>query len=690
MVSNLTHRRHWILAKLLWVNRVVSLIQFSEAKECKQLKINRATLIGSNKDDFHLDTSKLPITILQKGRAELPVTCHPSAGGLRTAKLVLSTNAPNALNFSYELTCIGDAAVAIFKPAESAQIAIEKVRVNSRKSYKIGVRNATTATTALKLYDYQLISSQNANLFKLITQPALIEIGGSGNIEVACDAQDATPGNYSAILRLATNDPTKLVIEYSFTCSIEQSKPVVTLTPAKGSAIKFDRVQKGAKNKIKIIALENATSASGELTLGNPNFSGDGAAAFSIVSIPIKIGIGLKDEIKVQCNAEQSGSYTAILTLATDDPTQPTLDYPVSCEVSDTVAPLYDSQPAPNDSAIMNLGDVVLGASSEPTTIMVKEVGNDTLRVQLDTEALTGDNAKDFKVISPTFPFDIADDGAAIPVTVTCQPSAMGLRTATLNLLATDIHGKVVENFPHPQYRLQCTGYLPIYNSVNYPVEGDIDLGINSIGQSASQNLNIKNTGNGDLTVDHDTVLLSGDDAESFVIKNLPLNIEVGKTKSLGIQCAPTRIGDLQAQLQLISNDPKLSHPKYKLKCTGQEAVGAAYFSKPAPSSTITLDATMGSMATMSLIVREVGTAVLDVGLGTPLLDGDNAEDFNLDISTSSPFTAGKSHFYIPDGSPERTLQITCKPTGEGQRTATLHLTSNDVSKPGYSLQFSM
>ena len=192
-------------------------IQLSEAKGASQLKITRATLVGANKGDFHLDSSKLPITIVQKGRAELPVTCQPTAGGLRTAKLVLTTNAPNAVSFSYELKCLGDAAVATFSPVESSQIVIEKVRVNKSKTYKIGVRNGKTATTALKLYDYQLISSQNAKLFKLISQPSLIEIGGSGTIDVACDAEGATPGNYSAKLRFATNDPKKLVIEYTFT-----------------------------------------------------------------------------------------------------------------------------------------------------------------------------------------------------------------------------------------------------------------------------------------------------------------------------------------------------------------------------------------------------------------------------------------------------------------------------------------
>ncbi len=660
-------------------------IQLAEAKGATQLKITRATLVGANKGDFHLDSSKLPITILQKGRAELPVTCQPTAGGLRTAKLVLTTNAPNALSFSYELKCLGDAAVAIFSPAENSLIAIEKVRVNKSKTYKIGVRNAKTATTALKLYDYQLISSQNTKLFKLISQPSLIEVGGSGNIDVVCDAEGATPGNYSAKLRFATNDPKKLVIEYTFTCSIEQSKPLVSLSPAKGSKISFDRIQQGAKNKIKTITLENAATASEELELSNPSFSGDGAAAFSIVSIPIKIGIGLTEEVQVQCNADKTGSYTATLTLMTNDPEQPTLDYPVSCEVSNTVAPLYDSQPAPNDNAIIELGNVVLNTTSPAATILIKEIGNDTLRVQPEAVALTGANAKDFKVISPNFPLDIADEGAPVPLTVTCQPSAMGVRTATLNLVATDIHGKAVENFPHPQYQLQCTGYLPIYNSVNYPVKGDIDLGINSIGQSSKQSLTIKNTGNGDLIVDKDKVLLTGKETESFQVKELPVTIPAGKAKSLSIQCAPTVIGNLQAQLNLVSNDPQLPQPQYTLKCTGQEAVGASYSSKPAPNSTITLDATLGSTATALLVIQEVGTAVLDVGQNSPLIDGEHAQDFSLDISDSSPFTGGKTHFYIPDGTPERTLQIRCKPTGEGQRKATLRLTSNDVAKPEIS-----
>lgn len=652
------------------------IIQLSEQKGASTLKIAKASIIGTHKNDFRLINSKFPMTILQKGSAELPVTCQPTAGGLRSAKLVLTTNAPNALSFTYELKCLGDAAVASFKPVERSQIAIEKVGVGTRKSYKIGVRNANTATAALKLYEYQIIDSQNSKLFKLISQPSLIEIGGSGQIEVACDAAEATPGTYSATLRFATNDPTKLIIEYSVTCSIDQAKPLVSLTPAKGSTIQFDRIKIGAKNKLKTIVLENAATASTELELSNPSISGAGAAAFSVVAIPLKIGIGLQDEIKVQCSAETGGNYTATLTISTNDPTQPTLDYPLNCSVSDVVAPLYDSQPAPNTNTIIDLGNVVLQQPSPPTAILIRESGNDVLRVS--DPQLSGEHVNDFKVISPTFPVDIADDAAAIPLQVTCQPSAMGVRTATLTLQATDLNGKSVENFPQPQYQLQCTGYLPIYNSVNYPIAGEIDLGINSIGQNTMQNLFIKNTGNGDLIVDKAEVLLNGADAENFNINSLPVTIAAGKTKSVGIQCAPKMIGNLQAQLQLSSNDPQQPLPKYTLKCTGQEAVGASYYSKPAPNTPIIFDTTQGSTATAILTVQEVGTAVLDVGMGAPLLDGEDAQDFSIDISTGSPFIDGKEHFYIPDNTPPRELKITCKPTGTGQRHATLRLTSND------------
>jgi len=124
------------------------------------------------------------------------------------------------------------------------------------------------------------------------------------------------------------------------------------------------------------------------------------------------------------------------------------------------IAPKFVSQPAPNST--LNLSD-----SNPEKSITINEIGNGDLEISY--YALKGANARDFSVVSPTFPFTVADGGAAQVVTVQCEPNDTrnDISIATLEIETNDIDNKLVS------YNLKCSDTPPVTYSFIVTTEGE-------------------------------------------------------------------------------------------------------------------------------------------------------------------------------------------------------------------------
>jgi len=156
--------------------------------------------------------------------------------------------------------------------------------------------------------------------------------------------------------------------------------------------------------------------------------------------------------VTVTCKPSAEGLRTATLQLTSSDPLNPKPTYTLECTGTPPLIPGYSSTPAPNN--LLDLGSSLVG-DSMTKTIQIQEIGNATLTVALANTAITGVHADDFSLLSPNFPFTISDDGSSQNVVVQCQPSEVGTRTATLNLVSDD------PNNLAPTYQLKCTGTSP-------------------------------------------------------------------------------------------------------------------------------------------------------------------------------------------------------------------------------------
>lgn len=219
---------------------------------------------------------------------------------------------------------------------------------------------------------------------------------------------------------------------------------------------------------------------------------------------------------------------------------------------------------------------------------------------------------------------------------------------------------------------------VPGYGST--PVEGSgIAFGSAVInGGTAEALLQIFETGNTTLQVG--SPQLSGLNVADFAVgapSPFPLSIaDGGAARTISLTCAPKAAGLRTATLTLSTNDPNLPQVSYFLTCNGTTVPKPAFGSKPAAPGPIDLgSALVGGTVSASFTISSTGDADLHLGLSDPALAGANPTDFKL-VNSPTPTLA-------PEAS--QGLQLQCKPTALGIRTATLTLTTDEPSRPTVS-----
>ena len=658
----------------------------SESANIEDLIIYSADITGTHASDFELidpDPSVFPFTIQLGTTQTFKLACEPSAGGEHTAILTLKTNVTAFPTITYPLSCTGLAASYYSSTMTGSTLNLGEAEVNTAVSQTVDIQE-TSGLRDLILKSATITgNSSHKDDFEIVnptTFPHTIAKGNTTPFQFEVKCTPSVGGKRKADLTLTTNDPVHQTINYKLECTglapVYKSR---TVTP--NQTFRLGSSEPGNSTTRSLDIRNTGTT---DLEVSFLGFTGDGASIFSInLSVSLSISPWKTETLTVQCKPVDEKLYTATLQLATTDPSQPTVDYPVTCEGSNVSMPLYESMPSPGKT--ISFGSQVVGKTLDKT-IEILELGNDTLKVSLDTPALTG-HQDDFSV-GTAFPIDIIDGGSAATVTVQCKPTKGGLRTATLNLMSNDASNlKII-------YTLKCRGKAAGYSSTPFSSGETLDFGKKPVGQTLNQTIEIQEIGDADLTVDLATTAISGAHAKDFEIMspNFPITIanNSGDKINVTVQCRPGDIGERTAKLHLTSNDPLNPTPTYFLKCSGQERVGPAYASTPLPDGEpINFGSTpVGVPVTQTFDIKEVGTSVLDVGLDKPdYLTGDHADDFSVKLP--EPDTFDINSFFIRDGDPSQMITLECKPSSEGKRKAILHLISSDSlnPKPTYQLE---
>jgi hypothetical protein len=285
---------------------------------------------------------------------------------------------------------------------------------------------------------------------------------------------------------------------------------------------------------------------------------------------------------------------------------------------------------------------------------------------------VTVSSANNEPVVGGVVRFAGPETGASTDPAVTTA-TIMADGSATVNVTANSAGGVYAVNAGGNGIAtvasFSLTNLGPGYGSTPAP-GSTIDTGLAVIGTPVDAPALLSISETGDLALNVTGATISGPNAADFSVTPTTLTIpNGGAAQNLSISCTPSAAGTRTATLTVSHNAG--APATYALTCAGTLAPAPGYGSVPAPGSTLDLGITpIGTAASATIIVSEIGTAVLNVtGVS---ISGPDAADFSVTPTTLT----------IANGGTAQSLTVSCTPSALGVRTATLSVTHNAASSP--------
>ncbi|NJL04222.1 MAG: choice-of-anchor D domain-containing protein, partial [Chloroflexaceae bacterium] len=440
-------------------------------------------------------------------------------------------------------------------------------------------------------------------------------------------------------------------------------------TPASGATISFGSVNVGSPGTATLEMRETGTA---DLVISSAVFNGGTPGDFAIAG-PFPFTIvngGAAVSRNITCTPSSSGPRSTVLLLTTNAGVQ---NYPLSCTGAQAA---FGS--TPNPGTPLDFGTILTaGSVTGNVTLQVRETGNAALNITAAT--ITGPQASNFSIVSPIIPptLTINDGGAAQTITLACNPSADGLREATLTLTTN----ATPTTYTYP---LVCRGGTPGFLSFPWgsspPASTLVTIPVADVqvGASASVNLNIKEDGNAPLTVNSFT--LGGShpgDYSVTTVGGFPFTInDGGNDRVIRLTCTPQANGTRTASLTLSTN---VGNRAYNLSCIGR---APGFQTVPPPNGTLDIkipwDQNPATPSIGTIMVNNIGTDVFTLTAVTIVTPPAIPADSQLTIATALPLG-------VPAGE-SRPVEIACNTPGGGNFSRVVQINYGSPTLASYTV----
>jgi hypothetical protein len=361
-----------------------------------------------------------------------------------------------------------------------------------------------------------------------------------------------------------------------------------------------------------------------------------------------------------------------------------------------------DSTPTSIDGTDFGFSNVVGGAVTRSFTI----INDGALALTLTGQplvAIGGANASDFVVVTPPQTPVLPDGSTAVAVRF--DPSAVGVRTATISISSDDVDEGVYS------FTVQGTGYstsaeIGLFGNGTAIADGDSTASIldhtafgsvNVAGGVVNRTFTITNTGTGPLHLTGEPVVaISGPAAGDYRVIEAPSTpIPLGGNVTFRVEFDPTAAGTRTATIAIANTDS--NENPYDFVISGNAFALAPEITVTGSgvsiaSGDMTPDAADGtdfgpvdvghSPVERTFMVSNSGNSTLHL-LGNPLvaLLGPNAEDFEI-----VPPNTGTGDISI-GGSTTFVVRFTAR--GSGVRSATIVIPSDDADEDPFTFAVS-
>jgi predicted outer membrane repeat protein len=170
----------------------------------------------------------------------------------------------------------------------------------------------------------------NPSEFEVLTAfPLNISAGGSEEVTLQCAG--SAVGDYTATLTVSSSAPSTPSATYNLECHVAAVPiPGYGSDPDPDDTLDFGQVEVGetAEQTLTFFETGNAT-----LTIGSAELSGANPTDFTFNAFDMTINDGEAPvEVPINCTPADFGLRTAVLTLTTNDPEQPSVSYNLVCE----------------------------------------------------------------------------------------------------------------------------------------------------------------------------------------------------------------------------------------------------------------------------------------------------------------------------------------------------------------------
>lgn len=588
---------------------------------------------GANPADFRVvNPPAMPVAIAAMGTQKVTVLFAPTARGLRSAGLLITTDAPMMNQVNVPLSGTASGGPLIGASPNPLGFGTTNIGVVSN-----GMLTITNSGDAPLLINSFLVAGPDAASFT-VTTPAPLTIQPAMTAPVAVQFKPAAVGSRYAQLVINSNDAVTPAFTVPMTgAGISGS---VSIDPG---AVDFGAIAVGATSQAQAITVIN--TGAGTLTIGSASIGGPDAAAFTLapVNLPATIPPNGTQSFSVTFAPKMVSSAGAKLTIASDDPGRMTADVALLGRgVSGTVAV---------SPSTIDFGPVLVGRTSAPRSVEIRNVGSAPLSVASLT--LSGPQAAAYAMNgAPMLPSVVAP-GQGITLTLALTPAMAGAAPASLQIASDDPMT--------PQAKVDLTGTGVSTQLSVSPTA--IDFGYGKVGvASAPATITITNTTNDTLTLLDAT--MAGANAADFTVTSAAGALAAGKSKTVTVTWKPAAAGDGMGTATFAVMEKGVTQSMVMLS---------------GKASSMRIGASPGTLAFGNVTVGTVSArqaVTITNQTGAPLyLSGANPDDPDFVVAGLDPKTA------IPAGA-TATFTVGFAPSLAGDKSATIAVSVLGVKDP--------
>jgi len=571
------------------------------------LSISSVIIGGTHASDFSITAS--PATLITGGASTtFQVTFNPSAAGTRNATITINNNDANEAVYDFAIQgngtdpeidlqgngisiIDGDASPSL---TDHTQFIAQSVCTGSTPR-TFTIQNTGNSNLNLSAGSITLTGTHAADFsISGITLPSTI--APSGNVSFVVNFNPSASGFRNATLNIANNDCDEAIYDVALTG--QGVDPEINLngngnsivsgdvTPSLSDNTDFGSQSVCSGTVTRAFVIENNGNANLILPVGSVTFTGPNASDFSFsgIFLPATIPFSGAGNLNIIFDPSGPGLRTATVTIGNNDCNEGTYTFAIQglgndpeINVQGNSATIVDGDVAPTATDHSDFGSQSICSGNIVRTFTIQNTGNANLTIAAGAINVTGTHAADYSIGGITLPATIAAAGSTT-FTVSFDPSAPGIRSATINLANNDCDESIYD------FAIQGTGIDAEINiqgnatnisdgqttplSSNHTIFDPLQV----CSGTFTRTYTIQNTGTGNLNISSATI--TGTHASDFTITTPPsTTVASGSSGTFVVTFNPTSSGVRQAVVNIFSNDCDESTYDFAIEGTGNADV---------------------------------------------------------------------------------------------------------------------